>query len=152
MSTINIIRTNSENADFIKLVSLLDGYLAIRNGDANDFFAGYNKIDLIKHVVVAYHQQEPVGCGAIKLFAEGIMEVKRMYVVPEYRGQGIARKILQELETWARELHVTACVLETGKDMTDAVNLYQKSNYKVIPNYGQYAAIASSICLRKVLS
>ena len=148
---ITLSRTSSENPDFVKLVRQLDRYLAIRNGDANDFFARFNKIDLIKHAMVVYAEGQPVGCGAIKHFSEQEMEVKRMFVLPQYRGQGFAQKVLSELENWAGELNYKACVLETGKDMVDAVALYQKSGYQVIPNYGQYAQIESSVCMRKEL-
>lgn len=144
-------RTDSANPDFVKLVRRLDQYLAIRNGEAIDFFARYNKIELITHVVVVYTEGQPVGCGAMKPFSEREMEIKRMFVLPEYRGQGFAQKVLSELENWARELNYRACVLETGKDMVDAVVLYQKSGYHVIPNYGQYAQVENSVCMRKEL-
>lgn len=51
---LNIIRTNSENSDFIELVKLLDAELAIRDGEDHSFYAPFNKIDIRKHVVVVY--------------------------------------------------------------------------------------------------
>ena len=92
-----------------------------------------------------------VGCGALKEFDEFSMEVKRMYVLPEKRGLGLAQKILQELEIWAKELGYKKCVLETGKRQIEAVQLYQKCNYKKIPNYGQYKKMENSICFEKNL-
>lgn len=92
----SIKRTNSDNLDFQKLVFELDKDLAIKNGETNDFFAQYNKIDLLKNVVVAYDSDQPVGCGAMKEYEEGIMEIKRMFVPIEKRGKGIAGKILTE--------------------------------------------------------
>jgi len=118
-----IQRTTSENKDFIELVRHLDKDLAIRDGDEHAFYNRFNKIDTIKHVIVAYRDERPVGCGAIKAYNETTMEVKRMFVFPELRGQGIATKILGELENWAIELGYESCVLKTGKKQPEAIHL-----------------------------
>ena len=76
---INILRTSSENHDFIELVRLLDVDLAIRDGDKHTFYDQFNKIDNIRYVVVAYDNNIPAGCGAIKEYKPDSMEVKRMY-------------------------------------------------------------------------
>jgi GNAT superfamily N-acetyltransferase len=149
--TLKIVRTNSQNLDFISLVRQLDDYLAVTDGDDHAFYDQFNKIHNIKNVVVVYENHLPVGCGAIKQFTEGIMEVKRMFVKYENRGKGIAAKILNELETWATEMGYSKCVLETGKRQVEAVALYKKSGYKIIPNYGQYISMDNSICFQKEL-
>lgn len=146
-----IVRTNSDHPDFVELVRLLDAELAQRDGKEHSFYAQYNKIDMIKHAVVAYENEKPVGCGAIKEFAPNIVEVKRMYTLPEQRGKGIAKKILAELERWASEMSHTKCILETGKRQPEAIALYTKSGYKQIPNYGQYAGVENSVCFEKEL-
>jgi GNAT superfamily N-acetyltransferase len=74
-----------------------------------------------------------------------------MYVLPEYRGMGIAQSVLQELEKWAAELGYQYCVLETGMKQPEAIRLYEKSGYHQIPNYGQYENVATSVCFRKEL-
>jgi len=148
---LRIVRSNSENNDFIQLVSELDNYLAIRNGKDNDFFSQYNQLDAIQYVIIAFEKEIPVGCGAIKEYSDNSMEVKRMFVLNDYRGKGIASLVLNELEKWAKELGYEKCILETGRDMVDAVRLYKKSNYRVISNYGQYENIKSSICFQKIL-
>jgi GNAT superfamily N-acetyltransferase len=146
---IKIIRTDSDNTDFVKLVKFLDADLAERDGNDHSFYSQFNKIDKIKYVVVAYENDQPIGCGAIKEFAPGIMEVKRMYTLPEWRGKGIAAKVLADLEIWAAEMLYDKCVLETGKRQPEAIALYKKSGYKIIPNYGQYAGIENSVCFEK---
>jgi len=148
---IKIIRTNSENPEFIALVKLLDAYLAVLDGEDHLFYAQFNKIDKIMHVVLAYENEKPVGCGAIKEFGTGTIEVKRMYVSPISRKMGIASSILSELENWARELSYSRSILETGTMQKSAIGLYLKSGYKVIPNYGQYAGVENSICFEKDL-
>lgn len=151
MKTSMLIRTNSDHPDFRALVVLLDQDLSIRDGEDHAFYAQFNKIEAIKEVVVAYKDDVAVGCGAIKPFSETEAEIKRMFVRPDNRGQGIARNILIELENWAQECHFTACVLETGKKQPEAIALYQKIGYIIISNYGQYIGVENSVCMRKVL-
>jgi GNAT superfamily N-acetyltransferase len=148
---IKIIRTNSDSHDFKELVKLLDADLAKRDGADHTFYAQFNKIDKIRHVVVAYENENPLGCGAIKEYGAHTMEIKRMYVAPESRNKGIASRILSELEAWARELSYTTCILETGKKQPEAIALYKKSGYQSIPNYGQYAGVDNSLCFEKRL-
>lgn len=146
---IKVIRTDSSNTNFQNLVHELDKDLAIRDGADHAFFAQFNKIDKIKHAVVAYENEIPAGCGAIKEYAKGVMEVKRMFVPPEYRGRGIATMVLKELEKWATELKYEKLILETGKRQPEAISLYKKNDYIIIKNYGQYADVESSVCFEK---
>jgi putative acetyltransferase len=148
---INCIKTNSSNEDFIKLVAELDKDLAIRDGDEHAFYAQFNKISMLQHTIVAYENDIAVGSGAIKPFDENTMEVKRMFVIEEYRGKGIALMILAALEKWTVELGYSKCVLETGKKQPEAIALYQKSGYTIIPSYGQYKDVANSVCFEKQL-
>ena len=145
-------RTDSNNKDFQQLVSALDIELKILDGDEHDFYAQFNKINMIKNTVVAYDGDEAVGCGAVKVFTADAMEVKRMYVPPNRRGKGIASIVLYELETWCRELNFKKCLLETGKRQPGAIALYKKNNYKIIPNFGPYEKDANSVCFEKELA
>ena len=148
---VTLLRTDSKHIDFITLVQKLDQELAFRDGDDHAFYDQFNKIDLIKHALVFYDHDMPIACGAIKEFGPGIMEIKRMYTLPDYRGKGIATKILSALEKWALELSYEKCILETGKKQPEAIELYKKNGYKTIPNYGQYAGVNNSICFEKNL-
>lgn len=148
---ITLQRTNSGNPDFQQLVQQLDADLGKRDGTDHSFYAQFNKIDSIKYAVVAYDQEKPVGCGAIKQFDENTMEVKRMFVPLENRGQGIASQVLKELERWSKELKFQKCILETGKRNPEAIKLYQKHNYRSILNFGQYKDVENSVCFEKVL-
>lgn len=146
-----LLRTDSTHPDFRHLVAHLDAYLTSQNGEADAFYAQFNKIDVIREAVVAYANGVPVGCGAIKPFGEGVAEVKRMYVLPTHRGQGVAGLILAELEGWSRELGFTICILETARDFNDAIALYTKHGYHPTPNYGPYVGVENSVCFRKAL-
>lgn len=148
---IHCIRTDSENGEFRRLVAQLDEELGQRDGAEHGFYAQFNTLDKIKHAVVALKDDQPVGCGALKAFSEDTMEVKRMYVAPQVRGQGVASAVLVTLETWAAELGYTRCVLETGQRQPEAIALYTKQGYQRIPNYGQYVGVENSLCFSKEL-
>jgi putative acetyltransferase len=146
---IEIIRTTSDDLDFIELVKCLDADLAKRDGNDHSFYSQFNKIAQIKHAVVASVNDLPTGCGAIKEYSPDTMEIKRMYTSPLGRGKGIATRVLIELESWAAELSYKKCILETGKRQPEAIELYKKNGYRLIPNYGQYAGVENSLCFEK---
>lgn len=142
-------RTNSVDKDFLGLVKELDADLAVRDGSERIFYDQFNKLDTIKHVIVAYENNIPAGCGAIKEFSIDTMEVKRMFVPVKLRGRGIASQVLSELEKWTLELNYTKCILETGKRQHEAIALYKKRGYNIIPNYCQYENVENSVCFEK---
>lgn len=148
---VRLVRTDSENPDFIALVRELDADLAVRDGSEHSFYAQFNKITMIRHAVVAYLDDVAVACGAIKEFEPGTMEVKRMYTQPAHRGKRIAAAVLTALEAWAAEMKYTRTVLETGKKQPEAIALYQRNGYHITPNYGQYAGVDNSVCFEKKL-
>jgi GNAT superfamily N-acetyltransferase len=149
---ITLRRTDSEDPAFVALVKLLDADLAIRDGEDHAFYAQLNKIDKIRHVVIAYEGDTAMGCGAIREFSPDAMEVKRMFVRPEGRQKGIASIVLGELETWAAEMSYARTVLETGTKQPEAIELYTRRGYARIPNYGHYAGVENSLCFQKFLA
>lgn len=146
-----MLRTDSENTDFVELVKQLDQYLKVVDGDDHEFYNQYNGIEVLKNVVVYYLDNKPLGCGAFKEYQSSSVELKRMFVLPECRGKGIGSQVLEELEKWAAELGYNKTILETGKRQVEAVALYEKQNYQRIPNYGQYAEMENSVCFEKVI-
>ncbi|WP_372745831.1 GNAT family N-acetyltransferase [Lutibacter sp.] len=145
------IRTNSKNEDFVNLVKFLDADLKIRDGEDHAFYNQFNKIDALQHVIVAYKNENPIGCGAFKIHPNNTVEIKRMYVSPKGRRLGIASKILTELELWAKELGVKKCILETGKKQPEAIALYKKCGYTITANFGFYENVENSVCFQKLL-
>ncbi|MBM6499560.1 GNAT family N-acetyltransferase [Flavobacterium macrobrachii] len=145
-----LLKTNSNHPDFQKLTRLFDDYLVEIDGDEKDFFAQYNQI-YIDNVIVCYEDEIAVGCGAFKEYEPTVAEIKRMFVLPEKRGKGIASTVLNALEIWAKENGFQHAILETSNQLTNAISLYQKSGFEVIPNYGQYIDVESSVCMKKIL-
>lgn len=148
---LELIRTNSENSDFRKLIAELDNELNIRNGDTQFQYDIYNKIPFIETVVIAYSGGKAVGCCCFKEFDSETVEVKRMYLNANFRSKGIANKMLTEVESWAAEKGFSIAILETGYKMPEAIHLYKKMGYIQISNYGQYADNPESICMSKQL-
>ena len=146
----SLVRTNSNHEDFKKLTQLFDEFLIDVDGDEKDFFAQYNQIYL-ENVLICYENEVAIGCGAIKEYESNKGEIKRMFVLPEGRGKGIASTILTELETWAKELNYISAQLETSQKLKSAIAMYRKFGYEDTPNYGQYIGVESSMCMKKIL-
>lgn len=147
-----IVRTTSDNEDFGTLVLQLDAYLRVLDGDDHEFYAQFNKTHLLKNALICYENDLAVGIGAYKEYNTETAEIKRMYTLPEYRGTGIAKALLTELELWAKEEGYTTAILETGYMQKDAIGLYQKLGYQITENFGQYIGVENSICMKKSLN
>lgn len=146
---IRIAKTNSENPDFLSLINSFDKYLWERYPELKANYWGNNIIELNRNVVIIYLDEKPVACGCFKKYDEGTVEIKRMFVSPEARGLGLAQRVLQELELWARELDYSVSVLETLHKQQEAISLYQKVGYTIVDNYGPYVGLEKSVCMRK---
>lgn len=149
----NFIYTNGSNLDFIELCHLLDCYLnEIAGGEKNrSQYIQYNALNDIKDVVLAYKNDKPIGCASFKYYAANTAEVKRVFVMKEYRCNGISKQLMELLENRAREKGIDKLILESGEPLVEAMGLYYSIGYKVIENYGQYENMPESICMGKIL-
>lgn len=149
---ISILKTTAAHPGFIQLVALLDNELAARDGAEHSFYAAFNTSATIQHAVIVMDDLLPLACGAFKPYDSITVEIKRMYVMEKERKRGLAAMVLKELETWAASLQYTHCILETGLRQPEAIALYKKCGYTIIPNYGQYQGIENSVCMKKSLT
>jgi putative acetyltransferase len=101
--------------------------------------------------LVAYLDNKPIGCGAIRLNEPGLAEIKRMYVDPALRGRRVGRKIVDALVAQARQLGAKRIVLETGPRQPDAIAMYAHAGFVEIPLYGEYIGSQFSVCMAKDL-
>ncbi|OAB27668.1 Ribosomal protein S18 acetylase RimI [Flavobacterium fryxellicola] len=147
--TIKIVRTTSENLDFVHLIAVLDKSLWERYPELKANYWGNNILELNPNVIVIYKDNKAVGCGCFKKYDTNAIEIKRMFVSPEARGMGLAQTVLQELELWALDSGFTFSVLETLSKQKEAIALYQKSGYEIVENYEPYVGLSNSICMRK---
>jgi GNAT superfamily N-acetyltransferase len=148
-SIMKVVKTTSENPDFLSLIKTFDSYLWERYPELKTNYWGNNIIELNKNVVVIYLDEKPAACGCFKKYDNDTIEIKRMFVAPDARGLGLAQRVLQELELWAKELDYSVSVLETLYKQQEAISLYQKVGYEVVDNYGPYVGLNDSICMRK---
>lgn len=86
-------------------------------------------------LLIAWLRHDPVGCGALKFHADAPAELKRMWVAPSARGLGLGRRLLHELETYAREAGVTTLHLETNRALVEAIALYRNAGYTEVPAF-----------------
>ena len=148
---VEVERTDANHPAFVDLVDRLDRYLAEINGSAHAFFAGHNRVADDTCIVLAKVDGDYAGCGGFRRRDNGTVEIKRMFVRPECRRQGVGAAILGELEAWAGETGHASAVLETSRRLTAAVKLYERSGYSLIPNYPPYEDVADSVCMEKAL-
>ena len=102
-------------------------------------------------MIVIYREGEAIAGGAYRLYDEETVEIKRVYLRPDFRGRGVGKELLRRLEADARIKGFRYAVLETGELLEEAVGLYKKFGYKVIPNYGPYVDMPQSLCMKKKL-
>ena len=151
--TVNAIHTNGQNQDFILLCTMLDNALdeIVGGKKQREHYVQFNTLHDIHDVVVIYHKDIPIGCGGYKRYSTETAEIKRVFVRKDYRGKGISKVIMSLLENQARNDGYKSLILETGKPLTAAVNLYNIIGFTQIDNYGQYQGLESSICMKKEL-
>lgn len=102
--------------------------------------------------LVGYRDATAVACGAMRRLETGVAEIKRMYVAPAARGQGVSKVMLAALEAHARRLKVTRLVLETGTRQPEALALYRRAGFNFIPCFGEYVGSDLSLCMGKDLA
>jgi putative acetyltransferase len=137
----------------MKLIRQLDGDLLRRYPDLQAVH-GLHAHDLSDPnfaFVIAWVDGSAVGCGALRHLDSAVGEVKRMFVQREFRSRGIARQILEALETRARDLGYASVWLETGIGQPEAIALYKSAGYREFAGFGEYIGNPFSICFQKRL-
>lgn len=144
-------RTNGKNKDFIENCRRLDADLDQRIGKEiqRSKYEKYNQLDKINEAIVVYENNVLVGAGSIRYYDEINVELKRIYISPAFRGQGLGTKLVSLLIEWANELGYQRVLLETGEKLTESVALYKKLGFERIPNYGPYESMPESLCMAK---
>jgi putative acetyltransferase len=150
--TVTARRTNAAHPDFTELVRELDNELYSKYGSDYLSYQPHNALADIFHAVVVYSNGLPAACGGLKRLDPSSAELKRIYVSPQFRRLGLARRVIQELEDAALIQGFVRMALETGTDMQSAISLYRNAGYTVTENYGPYFGDSACICMEKILS
>ena len=98
-----------------------------------------------------YDGNKTVACAGLKRYSDTDVEIKRVWVEPEYRGKHIARDMMGKIEDKAREFGYKRTILQTREIMKDAVGLYERIGYSRIENYPPYDTLLGAICMAKEL-
>lgn len=135
--------------DFICLSNQLDHYLnqAIGGEEKREKYKGFNRLETMDYVLIAYMEHIPVGCAALRRFSENEIEVKRVFVLKDYRNYGIATNLMRQLADYAVEKGYDKMILETGEFLEASVRLYTDFGFYKISNYGVYAGMKESLCM-----
>jgi GNAT superfamily N-acetyltransferase len=102
--------------------------------------------------VIGYDGTTAIAMGGIRLISDGVAEIKRMYVVPTARGNGLSRAVLAHLEQLGRDMGACEVVLETGMRQPEAMQLYETSGYRRIHGFGHYRDEPESVSYGKSLA
>lgn len=150
---IKYVRCDSSNMDFVENCRLLDEDLDRRVGKEiqRDKYAEYNQINMIRECIVVYVDGAPAGGGSIRPYDDKSVELKRIFIKPDFQGKGIGTELVKRLISWASELNYKRIILETGTLLQESCHIYKKLGFKVIPNYGPYKNMPESLCMEKSL-
>ena len=153
MNNFSFIWTDGNNPDFYKFYVETEKYYSQLVGGACNRagFIPHNLSESISTVLLTYCDGKPVGCAGLKPYSETDIEIKRVWVNSEYRGNHIASAMLDLLEEKAKSMNYKRTILQTRPIMADAVNLYQNRSYKLISNYPPYDILDGAICMAKDL-
>jgi GNAT superfamily N-acetyltransferase len=152
MSTVQITQERPDRPEATALVLELEDHLAPQYPVESRH--GLSIERLINEGVaffVVWVDGAAAGCGGVKLFGSEYGELKRMYVRPAFRGQGLAQQLLAHLATYAQAQGVTLLRLETGIYQTDAIRLYERAGYQPIGPFGAYQPDPLSLFYEKHL-
>jgi len=155
MAAIQIRKSTLAAPDAVRLIAALNAELnsTMPEPGAGHFMLSSEQVDPGHGAfLIAYLDDVAVGCGAARRLDEKTAELKRMYVEPQVRGQGIGRALVESLEHEARALGVTRVVLETGTRLAPAIRMYEGLGYVRIPLFGEYLSSPdTSVCFGKSL-
>lgn len=148
---INVIKTTSKNPDFVSLIQTFDAYLWDRYPELKKDYWGNNVIEFNTNVFIVYLDEKAAACGCFKEYDKESVELKRMFVLPEARGLGLAQLVIKELEAEAKNQGFKVLILETLYKQNEAINFYQKTGFYIIENYEPYVGLANSVCMSKII-
>ena len=150
---VTYIKTDGKDKDFIENCRLLDIELDRRVGKKiqRDKYTKYNQLDEIREAVAVYADNRLAGGGAIRRYDDKNMELKRVFVHPQYQGRWIGTRLVSMLMEWAAQLGYQRMILETGELLAESCAVYKKLGFQVTENYGPYRDMPESLCMAKDL-
>lgn len=154
MNTIQAV--TKDNPALLALCGKLDAYLNLLAGgeEQRRQYILLNRTEDLDAAFLALQNGIAVGCAGLKHINATTGEVKRVFVAPAARRQGIGTLLMNTLEEEAKKRGYSCLILETGAPLKESMRMYARHGYEIIPAYGQYAemeASSPSICMGKRL-
>jgi putative acetyltransferase len=141
---------NALDEDFLTLTRALDACFRERIGVLQDSFDPYNRTEMLSDVALILDGPRAVACAALRLHPDRTAELKRVFVLPEYRRKGLARRLVAALENKASAHGCTKLLLETNPAFEDAKELYLRIGFEPVCNFGPYLGM-DTLCMGKAL-
>jgi ribosomal protein S18 acetylase RimI-like enzyme len=139
-----------DNPDFYTLCGLLEEeHKVVVREQRSPYGNCLKRLDGFSTVFVAYDNNKPIGCLAMKEIEDGKIGLGRLYVLPEYRKQGVARALFDKVFAEAKKQGAKSVTLDTYKRFEAAVSLYKKLGFTMIDNYREDSPF--SLCMEKYL-
>ena len=143
--------THGGDPRFRELVRALDREYEERFGATALKYRSCHSLDDIRQACLLLRDGQVVACGAFREMEEGTAELKRVYVRPEHRRRGCARQVVEVLELQALFQGFGRMVLETGRDMPEAISLYRGLGYRETAPFGIVVGDPDTLCMEKEL-
>jgi len=149
MSNMDTVFSDEKDERFLKIVDELDRGYYERIGDELSKYDSYNEFKNPHVVILALDNDIAVACASYRIFDNDSVEFKRVYVKKDYRKRGIAYNLIVQLEKSVMERNFKYSYIVTGKNNHTAIKLYEKLNYELINNFGQFRDDNRVVCMRK---
>lgn len=133
-----IISKSITDTSVLQLFSEHDDYMLDFLGDDKVYYTRYSESENLEKVLVAYVDNCPIGCVAYRRKADGVGEIKRLFIRKEYRSKGISKKLLATIESYAKEQGCHTLFLDTRITLEPAVSLYRAFGFNIIFQQGLY--------------
>lgn len=145
--------TDGADKDFLWLCEKLDENLdeLVAGKIDRTKYTPFNQSEEIRDVILIYDGDKIIGGGSFRFYDDEHAELKRVWLDVSYRGEGLGAELLRRLEASAKIKGYTYMILESGNLLAEAMKLYRRAGYKVIPNYGPYVNMEESVCMQKKL-
>ena len=145
--------TDGNNEIFRYFYQITEDYYSSLVGGAENRrgFIPYNLSSDIGDVLLVFCGDIPAGCAGLKRYSHDAAEIKRVWVEPDFRGNGIATRMMQLIEAKALESGYKRTILQTREIMRDAVGLYERLGYIRTDNYPPYDKLDGAVCFAKKL-
>lgn len=134
----NIIPMSVSDGRILRLFSEHDDDMICFLGEDKRYYTRYSEKENLEKVWAAVADDLPIGCIAYRKKADGVGEVKRLYIRKDYRGNGYSKELLRTVEGYAKQQGCHTLFLDTRITLEPAVSLYRSAGFRIVFQQGLY--------------